>query len=323
MLTGPLTIPVPPGQPTFINAPSCTDLAALDADVAVLGVPHGVPYDMANMQAPSAAATRSVRAESMRYAADIRTSWDFTFGGPLFAGANPRLVDCGDVVMRPGDHAGNSARTTAAVTAILDRGAFPLVLGGDHAIPIPVMRAFAGRGDLCVVQLDAHIDWREERLGVREGLSSIMRRASELPEVTAMAQIGMRDIGSAREEEVRAALAWGSVIIPAHDLHRDGPEATLARIPAASRYYVTLDMDGMDPAIAPGVNDPAFGGITYDEATAVLRGLATRGHIAGFDLVEIVPTADVAGLTSRLGARLALNMLGAMAWAGQFGVATA
>jgi agmatinase len=313
-----LTVPAPAGTPTFLGVPACTDLDALDADVAVIGVPHGVPYDLANMQGPSAGAPRAVREQSLRYAGEVWTNWDFTFGGPLFNGVPLRIVDCGDVVMRPGDFAGNSARTTAAIAAILDRGAFPLVLGGDHAIPIPVMRAFDGRGDLCVVQFDAHIDWREERLGVREGLSSIMRRGSELECVTAMAQIGMRGIGSARREEVEAALAWGSVIVPAADLHRDGPEAVLARIPAADRYYITLDMDGMDPAIAPGVNDPSYGGITYDEATALMRGLAARGRIAGFDLVEIVPAADVRDLTSYLGARLALNLLGAMAWAGQF-----
>ncbi|MFM9107910.1 MAG: agmatinase [Chloroflexota bacterium] len=318
-MTSRLTVPVPPRRPTFLLAPACDDLAALDADVAVLGVPHGTPYDMANMQGPSAGAPRAVREQSVRYAGEARTSWDFTFGGTLFNGAQVRIADCGDVFMLPGDHAGNSARATAAVNAILDRGAFPLVLGGDHSIPIPVMRAFEGRGDLCVVQFDAHIDWREERFGVREGLSSIMRRGAELACVTGMAQIGMRGIGSAREEEARAAEAWGSVIIPAADLHRDGPEAVLERIPAASRYYLTLDMDGMDPAIAPGVNDPAFGGITYDEATALMRGLARKGRIAGFDLVEIVPAADVRDLTSYLGARLALNLLGAMAWTGQFG----
>lgn len=318
-MTDRLTIPLKDGAPSFLGAPRCSDLAALDADVAVLGVPHGVPYDMANMQAPSAAATRTVREQSVRYAGEIWTSWDFTFGGTLFNGVPLRIADCGDVRMLPGDHAGNSARTTAAVNAILDRGAFPLILGGDHSIPIPVMRAFEGRGNLCVVQFDAHIDWREDRFGVREGLSSIMRRGSELECVTAMTQIGMRGIGSAREEEVRAAQAWGSVLIPASDLHRDGPEAVLARIPDAGRYYLTLDMDGMDPAIAPGVNDPAFGGITYDQATALMRGLAAKGRIVGFDLVEIVPAADVQHLTSYLGARLALNLLGAMAWAGQFG----
>lgn len=318
-MTDRLTVPIPAGEPTFLGSPPCNDLAELDADVAVLGVPYGVPYDMANMQAPSAAATRTVREQSRRFAGEVRTSWDFTFGGTLFNDTPLRIADCGNVLMTPGDHAGNSARTTAAVRDILDRGAFPLVLGGDHSIPIPVMRAFEGRGDLCVVQLDAHIDWREERLGIRDGLSSIMRRGSELDCVTAMAQIGMRGIGSAREAEVQAARAWGSVIVPAHDLHRDGPDAVLARIPSAARYYLTLDMDGMDPAIAPGVNDPAFGSITYDEATALIRGLASKGRIVGFDLVEIVPAADVQHLTSYLGARLALNVLGAMVWTGQIG----
>jgi agmatinase len=320
-VTVPLTVPVPANRPTFLDAPRCRDLAALDADVAVLGVPHGVPYGTEGMQAPSAAATRTVREQSLRFAGE-RDSWDFTFGGELFAGRAVRIADCGDVAMEPGDFAGNAARTEAAVRAILARGAFPLVLGGDHAIPIPVMRAFADGPPLCVVQFDAHIDWRDERFGVRDGLSSPMRRASELPSVTAMAQIGVRGTGSARRREVEAALAWGSVIVPAAALHRDGPAAVAARIPAAERYYVTFDMDGMDPAVAPGVGAPAFGGITYDEAVALLRGVAARGRVVGFDLVEIVPAADVRDLTSLLGARLALDLLGALAWAGQIGAAS-
>ena len=87
-----------------------------------------------------------------------------------------RIVDCGDVAMKPGDFAGNFAATTTAVKAILDRGAVPIV-GGDHAIPIPVFRAYEGQDPMVVIQLDQHIDWREERNGVTLGLSSTMRRA--------------------------------------------------------------------------------------------------------------------------------------------------
>jgi len=189
-VTRQLNVPVAPGRPTFLLSPACDDLAALDADVAVLGVPHGVPYDMANMQGPSADAPRAVREQSVRYAGEVRASWDFTFGGTLFNGAPVRIADCGDVLMLPGDHAGNSARATAAVAAILDRGAFPLVLGGDHSIPIPVMRAYEGRGSL----FDAHIDWRDEVRGERWGLSSTMRRCSEMPHVGTMVQFGRRGV---------------------------------------------------------------------------------------------------------------------------------
>ncbi|MBA3413668.1 MAG: arginase family protein, partial [Chloroflexia bacterium] len=243
----------------------------------------------------------------------------FTFGGEIFAGREVRIVDCGDVAGRPDDTAGNARRTEAVVRRILTRGAFPLVLGGDDSIPIPVMRGFAGHaGSLCVVQIDAHLDWRDERLGVRDGLSSPMRRASELPFVTGMFQVGLRGVGSARREEVEAARTWGSVLVTAAALRRAGVDAALAELPAGD-VFVTFDMDAMDPTLAPGVIAPVFGGLTYDEATDLLRGVAARRRVVGFDLTEIQPEADVRGQTSSLGARLALNLLGALAWTGQIG----
>jgi agmatinase len=314
----PLTVPVQEDRPTFAHAPRCHDLATLDADIAILGVPHGVPYTMDNLRGPSATAPATVREQSRRISRFLG-HYDFDFGGPLFAGREVRLVDCGDVAMTPGDFTGNSARTTQAVETILERGAVPFILGGDHSILIPVMRAFASQPPFCLVQLDAHLDWREEREGVHEGLSSPMRRASELPNVAAMAQIGLRGTGSARGDEVEDALAWGSVLIRAAEVHRDGVDAILGRIPSADRYYITLDADGLDPSIAPGVNAPAFGGLTYDEAFALLRGVAAQGRVVGFDIVEIVPAADVQNLTSLLAARLTLNLMGAMAWQGQIG----
>jgi agmatinase len=311
-------VPVPSGSPTFLDAPRCDDLDALEADIAVIGVPYGVPYDMPGSTSPSATAPAAIRAQSMRYV-PYRTHYDYDFGGDIFAGRDVRVVDCGDVAMQPGQYVANSRATTAAVRAILNRGALPIVLGGDHAIPIPVMRAYEGHGPLCIVQLDAHLDWRQEREGVTEGLSSPMRRASEMPWVSGMAQIGMRGLGSARRQEVDDARAYGSVLIGAEELHRVGVEEALRRIPAAERYYVTIDADGLDPSIAPGVNWRAPGGLTYFEALGLLRGLATRGRIVGVDFVEVVPALDVANLTSLHAAVLLVNTIAALAHAGQIG----
>lgn len=304
--------PQPLGRPTFIDAPRCGDLDELEADFAILGVPYGYPYTLDAVSGPSAGAPDAIRAASTTYAAgDITFAHhDFDVGGPLFGATMPRVVDCGDVAMTPGDFAGNGAATTAAVGAILDRGAVPIVLGGDHAVPIPVMRAFDGRGELCVVQIDAHIDWREERHGVREGLSSPMRRASELGSVTAIAQLGMRGMGSARPQEVRDALDWGAVLVTAAEVRERGVEAALARVPAADRYYVTFDADGLDAAVAPAVLDPGFGGLAFHEASAILRGVARKGAVVGYDIVEVVPARDPIGLTAACVARLTLLLMG-------------
>jgi agmatinase len=311
-----MIVPVPVGQASFLDAPRCTDLQSLDADFAIIGVPNGWPYTMDAVTSPSSTAPRAIREQSCRLAPFIG-HYDWDSGGPLFGGRDVRIVDCGDVAMSPGAFADNSARTTAAIAAILDRGAVPIVLGGDHAISIPAFRAYAHRESMVIVQIDAHMDWRDERYGVREGLSSTMRRASEMPWVAGMAQIGLRGVGSARQQEVDDARAYGrSVLIRAEEVHESGVPVILDRIPASNRYYITVDADGLDPAIAPGVANPAFGGLTYYQASNLLRGVAKKGRVVGMDFVEVVPSADVQNLTSLLAARLILNLIGAIVRAG-------
>ena len=315
----PVIIPVAADRPTFLGAKRADSLADLDRhrpEFAVVGVPFTPPYGMAGSRAASAPAPAALR-EASRGPARYLTHYDFDLGGDLGNGREIALLDLGDVAMTPGRYAENSTATTEVIAAILARGVVPIILGGDHAVPIPTMRAYAGSPAMVVVQLDAHLDWRDEVDGEREGLSSPMRRASELANVAGMAQLGIRGVGSARAAEVAAARAYGSVIVTATEVHREGVAVTLARVPAADRYYVTIDADGLDPAIAPGVLAPAFGGLSYDEAAGLLRGVAAKGAIVGVDLVEIVPDLDPRGFTSLLGVRLLLNLMGAMARSGQ------
>jgi len=310
--------PVPLGKATFLDSPRCEDLSTLDADVAILGVPFGYPYDLSGLTSPSASAPDALREASVHMAAFV-THYDYDFGADIFDGREVRIVDCGDVAMKPGDFAGNFDATTTAVKAILERGAVPIILGGDHAIPIPVFQAYEGQEPMVVVQLDQHIDWRQERNGVTRGLSSTMRRASEMPWVKGMAQVGLHMMGSARQGEVDDAVAWGSVHVRAEDIHEKGVDWVLDQIPESARYYITFDADGLFSGIAPGVLAPGFGGLTYYEASNILRGLARKGKIVGYDIVEIVPSVDVQNLTSRVCARLTLNLIGEMAHQGQIG----
>jgi agmatinase len=135
-----------------------------------------------------------------------------------------------------------------------------------------------------------------------------------------MIQIGLRGAGSARQAEVDAARQYGSVLVKAEELHKVGVEAVLQRVPAADCYYVTVDIDGLDPAIAPGTGFPPFGGLTYYQATDLLRGIAAKGKVVGFDLVEVAPGLDTGNITSFLAAQLILNMIGALAHEGQIGL---
>jgi agmatinase len=310
--------PVPPERPTFLGMPRCTDLDTLEADIAILGVPFGGHYDMLAARETASDAPQKIREQSMRFV-EFLHHYDYDFGGDIFAGRDITIVDCGDVAMEAGDYAGNNARTTEIVRKIIDRGTVPISIGGSHAISIPVMRAFEGLDPMFVVQIDAHIDFRNEIDGNREGWSSPMRRAAESEWVSGIAQIGLRSIGSARQQEVDDALAYGSVMIPALELHTQGVEAALARIPDQELYYITLDTDGLDPVIAPAVGLPAFGGVTYYEATDIISGIARKGRVVGFDFPVVSPILDIQDRTSRLAARLLLNFIGALAHTGQIG----
>lgn len=309
-------IPVPQGRPSFADLPRCTNLDELDAHIAIIGVPWGIPASMKSSRAPSSTAPAAIREESLRYGKYL-THHDIDLGGPLLNGRDIRIVDCGDVAMDPADLAGNSAATTEVIRKIRERGAVPFILGGDHSIPIPVMRAYDDIGSMCVVQFDAHLDYRDEVNGVKEGLSSSIRRASELDYVNGIVQIGLRGIGSARDSDVRDALENRNIVISAAEIYREGIDAAARKIPKADNYYITFDMDGMDLSIAPGVNSPAFGGLDYWQATGLLWAVAKQGRIAGIDMVEVAPALDHRGMTSLLAARLLLNLIGAMARSGQ------
>ena len=310
--------PIPNHAPTFLDLPLCTDLTTLDADVAIIGVPYTVPYNLNASRQPSSTAPETIRIQSNRFAQYLH-HYDFDFNGPILTGRKVRIVDCGNVAMRAGKYGENAANVTSAIEAILARRAVPFVLGGDHAVPIPVWRAYQRYEPFYIVQIDAHIDWRDEREGIRDGLSSPMKRASEMTWVNGMAQIGMRGIGSARSEEVAAAKAYGSLIISADEVHEIGVTAILKRIPERSRYYITIDIDGLDPSIAPGVGSPTYGGLTYPETLGLLRGIAEKGTMVGYDLVEVRPEVDVQSLTSYLAARLTFVMLGCLSYTKQIG----
>jgi agmatinase len=314
----PRTSPIPTERPSFLAAPRCVDLELLDADIAVIGLPYTTPHDLAASRAPSSGAPGTVREQSQRFAGRA-THYDFDLGGDLFAGRRVRVVDCGDAHAIAGRYEENARNATAVLEAMLERGGLPIVLGGDHAATLPAVRASTGRGPVCVVHFGAELDWQDGANGVRDAAPSAMRRVAELPGVTAMMQIGLRGSSGARRGDVEDARAFGSVLVRAEELHEVGVPAILRRLPAAPRYYVSLDAAALDPAIAPGVEAPAFGGLTYFEATNLLKGIAARGPVVGVALVGIAPATDLHDRTSLLGARLILNLVGALAHAGRIG----
>jgi agmatinase len=228
------------------------------------------------------------------------------------------VVDYGDAPIDFESTARSIEPVRQIVREIAETGAKPFVIGGDHGVPIPVFRAFEGRGPITLVHIDAHLDWRDEVNGAREGYSSPIRRASEMAHIDRIFQVGLRSQGSARAEEVDAALSYGAEIVTAFELHDAGMDAFLARIPDGGTYYLTIDADGMDPAVMPAVAAPAPGGVTYHQACKLIHGLVGKGRMAGMDIVEITPKRDVNDISSITAGRLILNLIGAAVRAGYF-----
>jgi len=316
-MTAPLTTAPLDTRSTFLFAEPAGDLDALAADIAFLGLRFGAAYSLAEVSNDQSTMPIAMRAASDRIVRSIER-YDFDLGGPLYAGKAIRAVDCGDVRTDVHDRASHLERGEAAVRKILAAGALPIVLGGDHAITIPVLRAFAGRGPITLIQIDQHLDWRDEVEGVRDGLSSPMRRAAEMEHVGQIFQIGLRATWSARQQEVDAALAYGCHLVSAYELHDVGMDAILARIPDGGRYYITIDMDGMDCDVASAVAAPMPGGVTFLEARKLIHGLVKKGRVVGMDVVEITPRADSNKITCITAGRLIVNLIGMAVRAGYF-----
>lgn len=293
------------GISTFAKSPYEPDWSRIDADVAVMGA----PFDCGTQwRAGTRFGPRGIREASTLFSFGHAGAYDFDDDTTYLDGV--RIVDIGDADIIHTDTAASHANIEAGVRAILRAGALPVVLGGDHSINIPCINAFSDEAPVHVVQIDAHLDFVDERHGVRVGHGNPMRRAAEKPWVEGMTQIGIRNVSSTTKEGYEAAQAMGSDILSVRMVRRLGIEAVLDRIPAGRRYYLTLDIDGFDPSIAPGTGTPSHGGFQYYEVLDIVAGLAKRGTIIGIDLVEVAPDYDHTGTTAILAAQILLNTLG-------------
>jgi len=295
------------GHCTFGKRPIATDWDKIDADVAVLGI----PYDMGTQYRSGARfGPRAIREASTLFSFGHGGAYDHEDDVTYLPLDKVRIVDAGDADIVHTDTAKSHANAERAVRKILDRGAMPVVLGGDHAVNIPCIRAFSGHGPIHIVQIDAHLDFVDVRHGVREGHGNPMRRAAEQSHVSGLTQIGIRNVSSTAREGYEDARARGSTILSVRQARRLGAQGVLEKIPQGARYYVTIDIDGFDPSIAPGTGTPSHGGFLYYEVMEILQGLVKRGSVVGVDLVEVAPAYDPSGITGFLGAQVLLNFIG-------------
>jgi agmatinase len=297
----------------FIGFDVVLDPAAWQADVAVLGITHSEPYAHDEQPNDQTRAPDAIRAQSDLFCYGGTRHWDFDLGTDLAAALPARLLDCGNAVRGPEPYDEYFTRVTEYLRCLWRGGAQVFVLGGDHGVTIPAIEALEVLGSrVHVVHIDAHLDWREDVGGVRRGYSSPLRWASTRPWIAGMTQIGLRGTGSARRAEVLAARAYGSRLYTAAAVHADGIEPVLASIPSDLPLYITIDADGLDPTIMPGVMAPAPGGLLYPQVAALLARLARRQRVVGMDVVEIAPRYDASNaITCITAGRLFVTVLGA------------
>ena len=294
------------GISTFGKRPYVTDWNAIAADVAILGA----PFDAGTQWRSGARfGPRGVREASTLFSFGHAGAYDHEDDATYLPG-DVKIVDLGDADIIHTDTIQSHANIEAGVRAILDAKALPVVIGGDHSINIPCVNAFDDQGDIHILQIDAHLDFVDERHGVRFGHGNPMRRAAEKPYVTGLTQLGIRNVSSTAKEGYADAQVRGSDILSVRQVRALGPEATATRIPKGARVYITIDIDAFCPSIAPGTGTPSHGGFLYYDVLEILQRVAQTHEVVGIDLVEVAPDYDPTESTSILAAQVLLNLLG-------------
>ena len=303
--TGRLNLPFV-GISTFGKRPYVADWDRIEADIAILGA----PFDFGTQfRAGARFGPRAVREASTLFSFGHAGAYDHE-DDVTYLGSDVRMVDIGDADIVHTDTETSHANIEKGVRAILAAGALPVTIGGDHSINIPCIRAFDDQGPIHILQIDAHLDFVDIRHGVRHGHGNPMRRAAEKDYVTGITALGIRNVSSTTKEGYDAARTMGDDILSVRQVRKLGPDATAARIPAGARVYVTIDIDGFCPSIAPGTGTPSHGGFLYYEVLEILQQVAKTHDIVGIDLVEVAPDYDRDGTTAILAAQVLLNFLG-------------
>jgi len=297
------------GLVTFGKWQSGQDTVPAGTDYAILGL----PYDMGcQYRSGSRFGPRSVREASTLYSFGHAGVYDHEDDVVYLEPGAAKIVDMGDADIVHTDSPQSLKNIEMSCQQILQAGAIPVCIGGDHSVTSACVAAQKENGPLHVVQIDAHLDFVDERHGVRYGHGNPMRRASEMDHVTGITHLGIRGVSSSNKQDYNDARASGSTIHSVRQIREMGAKSALANIPEGARVYVTIDIDAFCPSIAPGTGTPSPGGFQYYEVKDLLKELAGRTNFVGFDLVEVAPDYDATGSTSFHAARVIMDALAYM-----------
>ena len=289
------------GPATFMRLPACTLADGLDAGFI------GVPFDIGTSNRPGARlAPRQIRDESRM----LRPYNMATRAAPF---DSLRVADLGDVAINTFNLQKSIDIIDRHYTAVLEAGTIPLTMGGDHTIALPILRAMRRKhGPVGLIHVDAHADINDDMFGEKIAHGTPFRRAVEegLLDARRVVQIGLRGTGYAADDfdwsrrqgfrVVQAEECWYKSLAP---LMREVVEQV-----GAGPVYLSVDIDGIDPAYAPGTGTVEIGGLSVPQALEIIRGC--RGlTLVGGDLVEVSPPYDTTGNTALLAANLLFEML--------------
>ncbi|THH38434.1 agmatinase [Aliishimia ponticola] len=287
------------GATSFLRRRYTKDLRGVDIAVT------GVPFDQAVTNRPGARfGPRAIREASALQAPDQPYGW------PFDVMSDCTIVDYGDVAFDYANVPEFPSILQTHVAGILQNSAASVVLGGDHFITLPILRAYAKVfGPMSLIQIDAHTDtWVDDNPDrIDHGTFAYKAIKEGLVDPARSVQIGIR---------THNPDTLGVTIIDAPELHRNGPEAAAQRVHEVvgdHPCYVTFDIDGLDPAYAPGTGTPVWGGLSSAQAAELLRRLAGI-NIRGGDVVEVSPPFDTTGATAIAGAHIATELCCLIGW---------
>ena len=294
------------GISTFAKKKYQEDWDNIEAEVAILGA----PFDFGTQfRAGARFGPRGIREASTLFSFGHGGAYDFE-DDATYLDENIRIVDLGDVYIIHTNTEQSHKNIEAGVKKILSAGALPVIIGGDHSINIPIINAYKDQKPFHLIQIDAHLDFVDERHGVKFGHGNPMKRASEKPYITGLTQIGIRNVSSTAKEGYEDAQSKGSDIISVRQQRKLGVLKTIKRIKGSKRVYVTIDIDALCHSIAPGTGTPSHGGFLYYEVLEMLQEISKKHEVIGVDLVEVAPDYDQSGSTSILAAQLLMNFIG-------------
>ena len=287
------------GATSFLRRKYTKDLTGVDIAVT------GVPFDQAVTNRPGTRlGPRAIREASALQAPDGPYGWPFDVMSEC------AIVDYGDLAFDYADVPSFPDRLTAHIRGILEAGAASVVLGGDHYISFPILKAYAEKyGPISLLHFDAHSDtWADDDFSrIDHGTMFYKAVKSGIVDPKTSVQVGIRTSN---------ADTLGVTIIDAREVHEKGPVAAVQKIRSVlgdRPCYLTFDIDALDPAFAPGTGTPVWGGLTSGQAAIMLRDLAGI-NIVGGDVVEVSPPFDTTGATAIAGAHVATEILSLLGW---------